>query len=203
MKKIFLFLFIALNSFLSVNAGCGGFYVGSYKTMPINQGDSTMLKLSPTALSCPYTSNFHWFRNDTLISGATNQFYIAKIAGRYKVRFLVGSSFWDSTFINVKVKSTDSINKATNPLSLDKADKKSIFITAYPNPNNGFFTLKIENIEKAQALIYGLMGELISNQSFQSTSTLNIDISDRPKGIYFVKTICPDGQEIVKKIVYD
>ena len=75
--------------------------------------------------------------------------------------------------------------------------KTNVFVS--PNPSNGKFQLSINNIDftkNSDLMIYNMIGE----QVYQSTiinSKLNIDLSDQPKGIYFIKII--NGQTILTR----
>lgn len=67
----------------------------------------------------------------------------------------------------------------------------------YPNPNNGKFRIEFDNKQtnKINFEINNLLGERILEISDFNTQILNdVDISNFPKGIYFVKII--DGEKI-------
>ena len=85
---------------------------------------------------------------------------------------------FDSTIICSPTNSVDNISK--NP---------SLF-TVYPNPSNGKFTVKIEGLQQANCKleICNLLGQEIHNAFFTGqTTTVDIDLSNFPKGLYFVK----------------
>jgi hypothetical protein len=79
-------------------------------------------------------------------------------------------------------------------------------ISIYPNPNNGKFTLKSNNINSIE--IYNMLGNKVYTLNDFKRQTTNwtgqasneIDLSNFQKGIYFVKIY--DGQKTqTKKIV--
>jgi len=70
----------------------------------------------------------------------------------------------------------------------------------YPNPNNGNFTIDIENIENATIEIYNLSGQLILKEIVFKNVT-QIDLKEYQKGLYIVKIIS-DNKVAIKKIVY-
>jgi len=85
---------------------------------------------------------------------------------------------FDSTIICSPTNSVNNISK--NP---------SLF-TVYPNPSNGKFTAKIEGLQQANCKlsICNLLGIEIHNAFFNlQTTTVDIDLSNFPKGLYFVK----------------
>ena len=65
----------------------------------------------------------------------------------------------------------------------------------YPNPNDGKFTIQIENCPEClknieSVTIMNLLGEMVySNVISPLTSQISVDLSDHPKGIYFVKIL--------------
>ncbi|MCC7332856.1 MAG: T9SS type A sorting domain-containing protein [Flavobacteriales bacterium] len=70
----------------------------------------------------------------------------------------------------------------------------------YPNPNNGNFTLEIENFENTTIEIYNNLGQLIlKNNLIQNLTT--IDLTKFSKGMYFVK-VNSVNKVIIEKIVY-
>jgi Secretion system C-terminal sorting domain len=71
---------------------------------------------------------------------------------------------------------------------IEEATKENIFV--YPNPSSGKF--KIKNIELQMTNykfeIYNLLGgKIYSNSKFNQPTSNEIDLSNSPKGIYFVK----------------
>jgi hypothetical protein len=97
------------------------------------------------------------------------------------------------------------INTTTGAKSKNKALPESIQsntnFSLYPNPNNGVFTLVIENrFSNSLIEIYDVMGKkVISKRLLQVKSEINL--VDYPKGIYFVKIMSGDNI-FTEKIIY-
>lgn len=65
----------------------------------------------------------------------------------------------------------------------------------FPNPSNGKFNIKGLNLPPESVAIYNVLGEMV----WQKQST-EIDISNAPKGIYFL-TITSNNVAQTKKII--
>ena len=76
---------------------------------------------------------------------------------------------------------------------------KSQNVNVYPNPNNKIFSIqtssKINTIE-----VLDVLGSHI--RSFQpNTNLFEINISENPSGIYFLKVYLENGNIVTKKII--
>ncbi len=67
--------------------------------------------------------------------------------------------------------------------------KNNSFLIINPNPNNGKFIVSYDkaNSAKFDIKIYNISGEAVFSTKMTS-SKISIDLSDKPKGIYFVMT---------------
>jgi hypothetical protein len=73
-------------------------------------------------------------------------------------------------------------------------------ITIFPNPNSGNFTIK-SNVKLNSVEIYNLTGELIyTNFNLKSLSSVDINLSNLQKGIYFAR-IQQAKQVMTEKII--
>ncbi len=94
----------------------------------------------------------------------------------------------------------DSIT--VNPTTTAISEVKNISgIVIAPNPNNGKFNLSINNLNSpSQVFIIDVLGNIVQKCEWNNKN-LNIDISLRAKGIYFVKIENREGIK-VEKIIY-
>jgi len=76
--------------------------------------------------------------------------------------------------------------------------KNKLPINIYPNPNSGRFTIK-NDMTNYDLRIYNILGELIYCVNTSSTKT-DIDMSDKPKGLYFVRAVS-EKESMTKKII--
>jgi beta-glucanase (GH16 family) len=79
--------------------------------------------------------------------------------------------------------------------------KDDIIFNIYPNPNNGQFTLELNNNEeKASVVVYDLMGKIVYSKN-SGQNIQKIDISEQAKGIYFVRVSI--GEQVFnEKVIY-
>ncbi|KAF5030357.1 hypothetical protein DSECCO2_638990 [anaerobic digester metagenome] len=69
-------------------------------------------------------------------------------------------------------------------------DNKENAISIYPNPTNGI--INIENSEEIiQINVYNSIGDLVYSKLNHENNT-EIDLSNKPKGIYFIELISKD-----------
>jgi len=79
-------------------------------------------------------------------------------------------------------------------------DNKSInTILVVPNPVKDVLHVS-SNIENGRIDVLNLNGTLLSSQLF-SGRNMDIDLSNLPKGIYFIKLMDEPGNQMVEKIV--
>ncbi len=69
-------------------------------------------------------------------------------------------------------------------------------VVIYPNPNNGIFTISLP--DNATVVITDIAGSIIYKSLI--INSLQIDISNQPAGIYFIK-ITSENSNIIKKII--
>jgi|688.fasta_scaffold00363_19 hypothetical protein len=71
-------------------------------------------------------------------------------------------------------------------------------INLFPNPNNGEFTIKLNN--KASVIIFNMLGEIVYNAKLSEGST-KINLSNLAKGTYIVNARFDDKLEVFKTII--
>jgi hypothetical protein len=134
--------------------------------------------VSATVYGATITANqnaaaYQWINcNGNLpISGETNQSFVTTSNGNYAV--IVTQNNCSDT--------SDCYNITTVGLIENSALSD---VTIYPNPSNGQYTLKGNNINSI--VVYNLIGEKVFQSAINST-TSEIDLSNMPNGVYFIK----------------
>ena len=92
---------------------------------------------------------------------------------------------------------------AQGPLSID--DNENIKFNIYPNPNNGIFSLQINQLENSDILlnINNVLGQVVYSENIENTNSLNkeINLSHLQKGIYNLSIFNSKGLKTTKKVV--
>jgi len=159
-------------------------------TVTVNTQPTVSISASATTLVFPQTSTLtatvtpagtpvQWYRNGTLIPGATGNTLVVSVdgLGSYTARATTGQSC------------TALSNAVT--ITADGTDK--LFI--YPNPNNGQFTVRYYTSALSlgfnrHLIIYNEAGQLVYDKVFAVTSpysSMPVDIRRLAKGIYILR----------------
>jgi len=73
-------------------------------------------------------------------------------------------------------------------------------INIFPNPSQGFFTIQSEtSIGRGEIKVFNTLGEIIYQNNLSSNTT-ELDLSNQPNGVYFVK-INSNENSITKRII--
>ncbi|MFC2114697.1 T9SS type A sorting domain-containing protein [Bacteroidota bacterium] len=144
-------------------------------------------------VSSSLTGN-QWFRNDTLLAGATAPGYFAKIKGWYTVQVtdLTTGCFSTSDpfpFGGVGIREANTSN----------------YLQLFPNPSQGELIVSCSQIEygKASLKVYDVIGKVVFEEEFAMNNpktNRQIDLRHLEKGIYFV-LLQLNGISEVKKLI--
>ena len=75
------------------------------------------------------------------------------------------------------------------------------FISIFPNPNNGIFTIELTNSTETSSIeVYNILGSKIKGQKLNSEKT-EINLQDQTNGVYFIYLIENNKKVNVSKIV--
>lgn len=139
--------------------------------------------------------------------------------GMFKTNVATGSSGWQQAIINftyVSAATPDTLLILYSSSSLDRGPKAGSILwiddvsvsdptgveemlgeenttTIFPNPSNGIFSIQHQSTKPLTIQIFNLLGEKIYTTTNAIKTTSNIDMSQSPKGIYFVEIY--DGEK--------
>ena len=92
---------------------------------------------------------------------------------------------------------------AQAPVSIDESE--SVRFNIYPNPNNGVFSLQINDVENKDLNlnVYNVIGQVVYSEKIENVSNLNkeINLSHLEKGIYNLSVFNNKGLKNTKKII--
>jgi hypothetical protein len=133
-------------------------------------------------------NSYLWFKNGTIINGATNKTYSPTENGNYTV--MVTNSFGCSS-------ESDPFNFVVN--SIDELNQLGIHI--YPNPAREYLNISFVN-KPEQVIIYSLTGSKFYSKKNILENNLTIFVKDFLPGIYFIQLNYTD-KTIKHKIVIE
>jgi hypothetical protein len=169
--------------------GCYVFFpqkikVYGLKTHFITDAD-TMFIVNSSSQNAIYPSVMN-ILNDTIISA---EFNTASNCGPYDI-YVLGK---ENCILVGKL-------YASAPMSINETPREPFKI--FPNPSAGIFTLELSgNFEQADLIIFDVLGKTVFSGKKLEAST-QIDLSDYPAGMYFVKLIKDDvckTEKIIKQ----
>jgi hypothetical protein len=74
-------------------------------------------------------------------------------------------------------------------------------MTLYPNPTNGLLEIVLPNIDNIRKIqLYNSIGILISETTPRSQQQI-LNLENQPNGIYVVKILSSDKNQIIKKVI--
>lgn len=126
-------------------------------------------------------------------SGGWNQL---SFMGYYANDSLKGQVGLDQTGCGI---SNAKLKRISIPLSVNEISETGR-ISIFPNPSNGNFQIKNESDTDAKVKILNGIGDVVFEQTSPQHSSSAVDLSELPKGIYFVQTF-GSGKIHTEKIV--
>ncbi|MGC9331017.1 MAG: PKD domain-containing protein, partial [Bacteroidales bacterium] len=149
-------------------------------------------------------SSYQWDFGDgsaiiTSTSSLTPVNHIYSSPGNYTVNVTITNSCGNSE--------TYTENISIAPVGIQQNNvADNDFLNIYPNPNNGSFTMEIENNDKEKLMlqIMNITGQIIYTKELGNKSNIlhKIDLSHYSKGIFLVKVHHENKYEIKKVIIY-
>ncbi|MCF8369372.1 MAG: T9SS type A sorting domain-containing protein [Bacteroidales bacterium] len=124
----------------------------------------------------------------------------------HKILFLASKDSINSSESDAKsniVGVPEKNQKSNQKGSHDDNPLVDTFVKIFPNPNPGIFTIKLHDFETEDFTteISNMFGETIYQKQTFDQNSFAVDISEHPKGIYFVKIRVGD-QLFIKKVIY-
>ena len=187
--------------------GFQGFYYYFYDmTIRSLDNPSDRITINPTTAATPaitkvvdtLTSStalgYQWIKDNVNIIGANNQKYTVTENGTYKVR--------TTDVTGCQLTSADI---GVVPTFIDPVLISESFFAAYPNPNNGNFSIAFDQktFSKPQLLIFDMQGRQVKSVTINSTigkNNIRVPSQNLPSGIYMLQFLV-DKKQLKQKIM--
>jgi hypothetical protein len=85
--------------------------------------------------------------------------------------------------------------------SIGVINMDELLVTVYPNPSMGVFDVNFVNGEVTQIGVYNELGQLIVSETVNGITQSQIDLTEQPKGIYFLKIEGKNSSKVEKLIL--
>lgn len=165
-------------------------------TMTVNPLPSTpTITANGTTLTSSAATGNQWYLNGLIITGATNQTYVATQNGNYTVVVTEGNCGSESAITTI------------GDISIEDVTNTGTHFFIYPNPSNGVFNLVFTStdIMKYTVRIHNTAGQLIFEEElndFNGSYIKYFDITSYGKGEYFLSISNELNERIEKVITY-
>lgn len=159
-------------------------------TLTVETIDKPVISAAGNILSTGSYAGYQWLHGDnTPISGAVSQTYIAGAAGAYKVAVTndQGCSDTSAAFNHTPA-------GIPGPAALAA-------LHIYPNPATGTVYIAIPELNTAASVtISGTDGKVLLQQAYTPNGVAKVSIGHLPAGLYFVKVVSGEGT-VVRKLI--
>jgi uncharacterized repeat protein (TIGR03803 family) len=144
------------------------------------------------------TINWTFPSGTTIISGAgtntiTVNYGATAVSGTISVNGGTNGCGTSNTVTYPVVVTNCNQNSIANPRMAEEAEVSKTPATplanfnVYPNPNNGLFNVSSDNQEATNVLVIDMMGNEVYKAQLEPNKILQVDLSDKAKGIYHLK----------------
>lgn len=138
-------------------------------------------------LSTSTFSNYQWYRNGSLITGATQQQYTITQGGVYKVTVKDASGCSNTS---------DDVVAFPSGIEIQTLDK----ITVYPNPASHVLNLINQSGKEHTLDLLDMNGKLVLTAKIQ-TGANELLVNDLAKGVYQLRLVSDEGSQTARIII--
>ncbi|HLW29937.1 MAG TPA: T9SS type A sorting domain-containing protein [Brumimicrobium sp.] len=126
---------------------------------------------------------------NTVSNGSSNMTHIYSVQDSYTVTVVVSNDCGDTTL-------TSTFDVTSTVGLVDEAGKEIVSI--YPNPSSDFIT--IDNINQGNVQIFDVNGKIVADLG-EINSTVQLDISNWNRGVFFVHYTNASFNKVIKLII--
>lgn len=151
--------------------------------------DGEMVEFSSNSVGSVTTYNWTFEGGEPATSTDENPSVVYAVAGTYDVSLTIGDGTTENTMTK---ESYITVNTCTG-----LGEVQAFNMEVYPNPNNGQFTIKLNQSAKVE--IISAVGHVV--YSSQLIGKEMIDLSSQAEGVYFVKVETKTESKVQKVVV--
>jgi hypothetical protein len=158
-----------------------------------NENPEAIITLDGLEFTSSEGESYQWYFDGIEIAGATAMTYAANSTGNYHVKLIdIKGCSDESDPLEITITSLQGIEGST-------------WLSVYPNPNSGFFSLDIKSLEngKYDYQMLDASGKVIKAGTFKKisdTHSINFELSQEEPGVYFLQIRNGDNIGILKII---
>jgi PKD repeat protein len=173
------------------NAHCTGTHTLT-NYIVVNAAAPALFTQSGDTLTAVSGTAYQWYLNSVVISGATNQQYVATVSGNY----------------SVAVTDMNGCSATSQPvliiIGIEELEKQPL-IYIYPNPVSGElgFMAQLFSNEDLKVCVEDVVGQIIYRNKYLNTGnkiTSRIDVSQLAAGVYFISFSVND-KRVVRRFI--
>jgi uncharacterized delta-60 repeat protein len=139
--------------------------------------DADITDASEAVLTAPVATSYQWFRNETLIDGATAQTYFAEKSGNYTVEVEDANG--------CKSLMSDAVDIVITALE----EQAQVTFSLHPNPANTSVTVSLKEFKSSAPVVITLIdtqGKTINTEVVEGATELRVDLGRYQPGLYYM-----------------
>lgn len=141
--------------------------------------------------------------SNTISNGAGIIYHAPTVVLKPQFAALVGSTAHiypigcTGTFLAKKA----SVTSTTKNINNTEFKTPAEFITIFPNPSNGVFKISLNEITNGTIVVTDINGRTVYQSDFKNQSEFDMNLQHQSKGVYIVKVVSGNKNEVKKIII--
>jgi hypothetical protein len=198
-----------------VNIKCTAVNAVTNSEVPVNfnptiTGNSFYYTVQPTDIIPVPTSGNYNFRIDLIYDygGVSNTI---SCTNSYPDWFWPADIIYDNTCSKVGpvikpdnkiLKQNIKIDKNADPNNLKNSFvQNNNKLKLFPNPNNGVSNIILSDMKSGELVVTDINGKITLTEHFENKNSLQINLKDKPTGIYFIQVKTRGGETLIQKMI--
>ena len=136
----------------------------------------SIIKIGKDSLRSSYLAGNQWFMNDSIISGALDQYYQYTKYGVYKVKYTDSNGCTANS-------DTVIVNYLVSIIEIENLD----IINIYPNPTEGDLYIQFFRPYNGEIQLTDMLGEIVFEQYVDDEDLILISLNSIAKGVYCIR----------------